>query len=259
MNSPVARRQLHFRATNPFYHSSMNARTFALLFIGIATAGGANAQQVLSYVASTPSVTAPSGSFTNWTKTLEVPRFDSSLGTLTEVRLAFGGTAFQSAGGENLGATGGNYSYSISTHFTLARAGGGSSLFTPAAVTLSGSGNLSPFDNTLDLAGTSGFRVEQTISRPGELTLVDSLSLSSYIGSGDLEFTATAAAVSSITGPGQFATQAISKASVSVAIDYVYTPIPEPGTTAALLGVSAFGLILLRRRFTRFDLASNRS
>jgi hypothetical protein len=207
----------------------------------------AAAQQILTHIVSTPAVDAPSGAFTNWTKTLSLPAFDASLGTLTGVKLTFTGTALQTARGENLGGSPAPFDYNISTQLSLARAGGGV-LFAPGPIVLAGTGTNAAFDGSIDFAGASGFAATQTLTVTGSLTDPAAGSLADFTVPGTIDFIASALATSAVTGSGQFVSQTISKASASLAVEYTYAPIPEPAQLTALLAGVSTGWVLLRRR-----------
>ena len=224
-----------------------NTRILGTLFMGLMLLHAASAQSILSYFAATPAVSAPSGSFTNWTKTLQLPAFDPSLGILTQVKLTYTGEALQTAKGENLSGGAAPFSYNVTTTLTLAKAME-PMLFSPAPITLAGSGTSGAFDGTIDFGGSSGFNFTQDITTSGIFTNSSAATLAQYTGLGMIDFTGTATATSSVTGSGAFVSQTISKASASLGLEYTFTPIPEPSTCALIIGLAAFGCVTFRRR-----------
>lgn len=222
-------------------------RVMVVFFAALGLAGVASAQSVLSYFASTPAVSAPSGAFTDWTKTLQLPAFDASLGTLTQVKLSYLGEALQTAGGENLSASSAPFSYNITTTLTVEKTSG-PTLFSPAAIVLSGSGTNAAFDGGFDFAGASGFSFTQQITAVGSLLYTSAPILAEYTGTGMIDFTAIASATSSISGSGEFASETISKASAGLGVEYTFTPIPEPSTYALAIALMSLGWVALRKR-----------
>lgn len=213
---------------------------------GLVGYNSAAAQSILSYIVTTPGVDAPSGSFTNWTKTLQLPGFDASFGALTSVKLTFEGVILQTAKGENIGTTAASFAYNVTTNLTMSRQGG-PMLFAPAATILAGAGTNAASDGTLDFAGLSGFAFTQTMAVSDSYTTTTPSDLATFIVPGTIDFVATAMATSSVTGSGQFVSQTISKASAGLTVDYTFTPIPEPSAYAAVMGLAGLGLALCRR------------
>jgi len=222
-------------------------RLLACFCAGLVGCNSAAAQSILSYVVTTPGVDAPSGSFTNWTKTLQLPGFDASLGELTSVKLTFDGVILQTANGENIGATAAPFAYNVTTNLTMSRQGG-IGLFAPAATILAGAGTNSVFDGTLDFAGSSAFAFTQSMSVSDSFTTTTPSDLATFIVPGLIDFVGTAIATSSVTGSGQFVSQTISKASARLTVDYTFTPIPEAPHFAALLAGLGFCAAAFRRR-----------
>ena len=224
-----------------------NTRVLGTLFTGLMLLNAVSAQSILSYFAATPAVSAPSGSFTNWTKTLQLPAFDPGMGILTQVKITYAGEALQTAKGENLSGGAAPFSYNVTTTLALAKAMG-PTLFSPAPITLTGSGTSGAFDGTIDFAGSSGFNFTQDITTSGVLIDSSAATLAQYTGVGLIDFTGTATATSSVMGSGAFVSQTISKASATLSLEYTFTPIPEPSTYAVIIGLAVFGCVTFRRR-----------
>jgi hypothetical protein len=104
--------------------------------------------------------------------------------------------------------------------------------------------NLTSFDGVDDFAGTSGFKVTYLNSQDNKGYNYSS-NLSSFIGTGTVDFVADGTAFSAMSVPGGNAASFMStQGSAAVGVTYDYT-IPEPATMAIL---AIGGMILLQRK-----------
>jgi len=205
-------------------------------------AGGQLGAQVLTY-----SVTVPQTS-TSWTRTLQLPAFDASVGTLTGVLLTLSGGTVQTVRAENNDAShSATYNLETKVAFSGGRSGNSASLVaTPTTVHLSGS--LGTWDGALDYAGASGVSSTQNLAT---MATSNDANLASYIGTGSLDFFAVATltrSIWSINGSASSILGSPTTAGAVLQIEYTYSAIPEPGEYAAVMGLLVLMLTVLRGR-----------
>ncbi len=220
----------------------MNARRLIALGMGLAIAGAAaRAQGVLSYYSQFPAVGLANA---DWSETLDLPGFDSNLGTLTQVTLNYSGEVLQTIDAEN--TAGAEASYDLASNAALAvYNAGGLCLFDPGPINLHRAGTLSAFDGALDFAGTSGVGFQQ------DTRTTDSLNdpnLGAYIDAGVLHFLASATDAMALSSGGDSVNGGSTSAAVRLGVTYAFTPIPEPAAYAALLGLFVLGYVAIHRR-----------
>jgi len=207
----------------------------------------ARAQEILSYYTQVPD------SATNWEQTLQLPGFDASLGTLTQVQLIFTANMSQSVFAQNLGGTE-SVPYNLKSEaWVTAGKAGGPLLFggVGSIAVLQQSGTLGAFDGTQGSGGASEVSLNKDSVINGQYVDPD---LAGYVGVPSISFDASARAYSWLTiGGGNYADGAVTMTSEGLQVDYTYTPtaIPEPPAFASLLGATALGFVILRRRRIR--------
>jgi len=176
----------------------------------------------------------------NWSQTINIPQFNSSLGTLNAIKVTFRCVVDGTLRGENTSPTsdailtstlsancltsGFNLSLSPSTNFSF---------------------NAQPFDGVLDFGGTSGFtNSDLTDSAFGSTAfLSDSNTLNQFAGSGNVTFSISATGASVVTGPGNFVAGTTTFAQGFITVEYDYTPVaPAPSEVPTL---SEWGMIAL--------------
>jgi hypothetical protein len=215
----------------------MKPHVFLSLVAGLILAGTAQAQQVVSYFSDIPRTS------TNWTQTFQLPSFDSTLGTLTQVKFTYSGEVLQSVYAENIGSVGTPFDLTSTTTVGISKNGGPSLSSTP--VSLHRTGNLASYDGNFDFAGTSGVSYNSDVTFGG--VYLDS-NLASYLSGTPIDFIASATGVGSLIAGGNSQTGQSSEAAANLKVEYTYTAIPEPSIYALLLGAIVLGIVTIRRQ-----------
>jgi hypothetical protein len=219
----------------------MKKRICISLLATLVGCGALRAQSVISYVASIPQSSA------DWSKTIGLQGFDSTLGTLTQVQLIYSEQTWQSIFAENL--SGMKSAFDLTSNATVGWTAAGATMpFYALTTGVHQVGTLGSFDGTIDYSGLSGINFGSTGSTSGSMFDSD---LARYLTNGLVDFTATVVGTSALTGGGNLLMGATTSAAASLEVKYTYTPIPEPSSYAALLGVITLGLVMGRRFWIR--------
>lgn len=249
----------------------MKATSKSLAFAVIGTAAllstfSANAAQAASV-----SYSANTGDYleTDWTKTLTVNKFDTSLGTLTGITFSLNGNVVGGAGVENRSNSKSAVTAVLGSEFKLYNnsVANGAALVV-ALPTFSKTFDLAKYDKTLDFGGTSGISINDLSATKSENTSYDTSyayfnDLASLVsGSGQVSFDVDANAASSASGPGNLSSSFDTSAMAAVTVTYTYdvpvppsNPVPSQGTPEpkVLIGslVAAFLGFQFRKRYSQ--------
>jgi hypothetical protein len=187
------------------------------------------------------------------TLTTDLPEFDSSLGTLTDVTITLNldvapfASMFSTSAGQTFDSNESisyEFDSSINT-IDLTRGADSWTLTTPTVSTgtIFGSGETIPvLPGILNLSGGTSASVNETVS---------GVTLAEYIGSGTLSF--------GTAGIGQVASTGLSSPvfvsgggdlTGTASVVYEFTAVPEP-STLAVLGIAAVGMVAASRRRKR--------
>jgi hypothetical protein len=168
---------------------------------------------------------------TNWTRNLSIPRFDPSLGTLTEVEIINEGDLTAQIQVESKDSTPQTVTGTVSGTLTLSGPGV-SSLVT--STSHSETFSAAAYDGTPDYGGKSGHDFgPQTASGSKTITLTAASLLAQYTGSGSVTFTEKATGTSSATSTGgnlQDLIQEQGEGAVTVIYHYLPNNCLQPGS-----------------------------
>lgn len=210
----------------------------------------------ITFEASTPGTfngipTGANTQSTNWNQSVNLNKFDTALGTLTNVSLQLVGGVFGSVRLESLDGTPAAINYSLSAQVSATGISGLSVLVLPAAT---GTFNAAAHDGSIDFGGTSGITLNNLSNTDtNSSSSVAPLVLAAYSGGpGDTFAVALAATgLSSTSGGGNLATLFGSNAGALVRVTYTYDEpsgaTPEPATFA-FVGAALVAAGLLRRK-----------
>ena len=249
----------------------MKATSKSLAFAVIGTAAllstfSANAAQAASV-----SYSANTGDYleTDWTKTLTVNKFDTSLGKLTGITFSLNGNVVGGAGIENLSSSKSAVKAIMGSEFKLYNdsVAKGAALVV-ALPTFSKTFDLAKYDKKLDFGGTSGISVNDLSATKSEITSYDASyayfnDLASLVsGSGQVSFDVDANATSTASGSGNLVSTFNTSAMAAVTVTYTYdvpvppsNPVPSQGIPEpeVLIGslVAAFLGFQFRKRYNQ--------
>lgn len=187
---------------------------------------------------------------TNWLETLVLGKFDTNLGQLTSIDFTVTGLTQGLGRTENLSSVNTNATLSLSSTFTLSRAGNNLLVVTNPVFTQTFA--LNPFDGTIDFSGASGANTgtltHSAVGTASSTSAVDFAAFSAA-GGGFINLNLGAVGSSRATGAGSLTSAFTTKSAGSVSVTYNYAPVPEPETYAMMLaGLGLLGFAARRRK-----------
>ncbi len=190
---------------------------------------------------------------TNWLETLVLGKFDTNLGQLTSIDFTVTGLTQGLGRTENLSPFATNSTLTLSSTFTLSRAG--NNLVVVNNTVFAQTFALNPFDGTIDFAGASGGSTGTlTRSTTGSThsTSTSDFAAFSAAGGGFINLNLAAVGSSRATGAGNLTSAFTTKSAGSVSVTYNYAPVPEPETYAMMLaGLGMLGFAARRRNSSK--------
>ncbi len=181
---------------------------------------------------------------TNWSTTVNLPKFDPSLGTLGAVNLAIVGHVEGDAAFQNLNASAATVTTTISARIELHP--------TPDTLLVAATPHIVKVDTVAGFTGDFSFdgpdarRYSDLVAAESFSRDVPVLDLSQFIGAGTIAIPVNSAALSSVRGPGNLIVQFSTRAAADVTVTYDYIAVPEP-ISIGLFGAALASLALRRR------------
>lgn len=187
---------------------------------------------------------------TNWSDTLNLSKFDTSLGLLKSIQFSLLGQVQGTGKAESLDSSASNVTLSLSSLLTLYRPD--NSVLVVANPVFSETFALSAFDGAIDFSGTSGASTGLRSSTGSNSFISRSASdfdLFSSNGIGYISLGLGAIGASNGSGSGNLLTQFETSAGGRLAVTYEYiSAVPEPESYVMMLTGLALAGVALRRR-----------
>ena len=224
-------------------------RPLGVVTAALLLAGTANAATVLTSVYSTAVV---SDTKTNFSTSLTIPAFDTSLGTLQAVYLTLYGTVTGTIQFENDDAEAATVTSNLGASIKLKRPD--NSVLVVSLPVYTSSTMVDAFDGTDDYDGASGRTIAGVSAADNDsVTLTSASDMALFTSGSDLVATFSATGASSASGAGNLTTKFTTKAGGYATVQYAYddtSAVPEPASWAMMVG--GFGLLggALRRKRT---------
>jgi len=184
---------------------------------------------------------------TNWDNNVEIPKFDSSLGTLNWIEFTLKGHVEGTAKFENEDAQPATVVMSLQAIMKLNRPDNTLLVTTiPLAPT---SDSVTAYDGVTDYAGTSGKTYDNlTGDKTESFTSFNPSDFALFTGTDNIILPVFASGASTGSGAGNLALKFTTSGSAGVEVTYDYDLIPEPATMSLVAAGVLGGLAALRRR-----------
>jgi hypothetical protein len=198
---------------------SFRGRALPVIVFGAVLAAHASATTQTQTFSSSIPVTN-----TNWALSVSLPKFDPALGTLQTIALTLNGHIEGQAAVESTDASATQITTQFQANLTLARPD--MSIIAVVIPQITNIVDLTPFDGTIDFAGSSGHtfpnlmqNASQTVTSPPPAS-----DLPLFTGTGNIVLPVTAVGTSVATGSGNVVTQFATRASAVVTVVYTFQP-----------------------------------
>lgn len=192
---------------------------------------------------------------TNFNSALILPKFNTSLGTLTSINFTLAGNVLASEGLESKDGSPSTINSTVGAQLTLQRPDSSTLVITTPGASFSD--GVSAYDGILDFGGTSGIsrnNISANATNSGIFTSASDLALFSSLGASNITLNVNGLGTSSASGPGNLIASFSTSASANAQVTYNYNPssaTPEPSSMALMaIGLGAAGLIG-RKRFQK--------
>jgi hypothetical protein len=189
---------------------------------------------------------------TNFTESVAIPQFDSSLGDLTNIFIELNGEVTGSIQLENTStSSGADVTANLDSEIQLQK---------PDASTLlsvlsneSVNANFTVFDGNNDFGGTSGLTQNISDQATNSISLTDPSDFGLFLGTGNVSLLVAGLSSLTATGGGNLDTDFTAFAAANITVTYEYDakpiPVPEPGIS---LGMLVFGgAVIAKRKFAK--------
>lgn len=186
---------------------------------------------------------------TNWSKSILIPCFNESLGTLKSVDVSLYGKVQGTGKFESEDSESADITAIVKTLFQF-KAPDGSVLLTLDPLKTYDFLNVAAYDEITDFAGDSGRSWDISVDGSNAVTLDSgNFDLSLFKQPAGLSMPVIARASTSISSWGNVTSVFTTKALADITVTYHYDLVPEPGSLCALLvGVAGFGIFRIRKR-----------
>lgn len=177
---------------------------------------------------------------TNWTKSIDVPKFDGSLGMLSEVRFSVQSTMSGTLKVESLDSAPVSVQSTLSSLIRIRRPD--QSVLMTHTPSVSNDDSFGAYDNVTDYSGNSGktYSISKTSNESLSLGSLSASDSALFMGNGVVTLPVTAVASSGFAGGGNLHSISTVAASATITVTYVYTE-PDMAITKSRTGSAYIG------------------
>lgn len=187
---------------------------------------------------------------TNFSDSVSIAQFDSSLGDLTKIIVELTGSVSGSIQLESTDAAPANVTANLKSQIKLQRPD-----MSDLVVVLpeaSKTANFTAFDGTVDFGGTSGLTINNlSQTATNSISFTDPSDFALFLGKGNLVLPVAAIGQSNASGAGNLATvfQTFAGANITVSYEYTEKPtaVPEPNAPMGALALVGLGMMAKRK------------